>query len=152
MPKRIYKAAIRGDNVTAKGLQRLLSKSYYAKLLAVRQVTQLNRGKNTPGIDGIKSLTPAKRVELAQNLIITQKAKPVRRVWIPKPGKDEKRPLGIPTIEDRARQALVKMALEPYWEAKFEGTSYGFRPGRSTRDAVEKIFVVINKMPNYYHF
>jgi RNA-directed DNA polymerase len=67
----------------------------------------------------------------------------VRRVWIPKPGKAEKRPLGIPTMHDRALQALLKMALEPEWEAKFEPNSYGFRPGRSAHDAVEAIFTAI---------
>lgn len=149
LQKRIYRAASRGNNVLAKGLQKLLLKSYYAKLLAVRQVTQLNRGKKTAGIDGIKSLTPVQRLSLASRLSLTHLAKAVRRVWIPKPGRDEKRPLGIPTVEDRARQALVKMALEPYWEARFEGTSYGFRPGRSTHDAVARIYLVINKKPNY---
>jgi RNA-directed DNA polymerase len=88
-------------------------------------------------------------MELARNLKLTNKARAVRRVWIPKPGRDEKRPLGIPTVEDRARQALVKMALEPYWEAKFEGTSYGFRPGRSTHDAVSRIYTVINQTQCY---
>jgi RNA-directed DNA polymerase len=146
---RIYRAAIGGNHVLAKGLQRILLKSYYAKLLAVRQVTQLNRGKKTAGVDGVKSLTPKERMELVKNLKLTNKAKAVRRVWIPKPGRDEKRPLGIPIVEDRERQALVKMALEPYWEAKFEGTSYGFRPGRSTHDAVARIYLVINKKSNY---
>jgi RNA-directed DNA polymerase len=138
-----------GNHVLARGLQKLLLKSYYAKLLAVRQVTQLNRGKKTAGVDGVKSLSPSKRMELVKNLKLTNKARAVRRVWIPKPGKDEKRPLGIPTVEDRARQALVKMALEPYWEAKFEGTSYGFRPGRSAHDAVARIYTGINQKPNY---
>jgi RNA-directed DNA polymerase len=146
---RIYRAAIGGNHVLAKWLQRILLKSYYAKLLAVRQVTQLNRGKKTAGVDGIKSLTPKERMGLVKNLKLTNKARAVRRVWIPKPGRDEKRPLGIPTVEDRARQALVKMALEPYWEAKFEDTSYGFRPGRSTHDAVARIYLVINKKSNY---
>jgi RNA-directed DNA polymerase len=149
LQKRIYRAASRGNNVLAKGLQKILLKSYYAKLLAVRQVTQLNRGKKTAGVDGIKSLTLVQRLELASRLSLTNKAKAVRRVWIPKPGRDEKRPLGIPTVEDRARQALVKMALEPYWESKFEETSYGFRPGRSAHDAVARIYLVINKKPNY---
>ena len=149
LQKRIYRAASRGNGVLAKGLQKLLLKSYYAKLLAVRQVTQLNRGKKTAGVDGIKSLTPVQRLSLASRLSLTYKAKAVRRVWIPKPGRDEKRPLGIPTVEDRARQALVKMALEPYWESQFEETSYGFRPGRSTHDAVARIYLVINKKPNY---
>jgi RNA-directed DNA polymerase len=149
LQKRIYRAAIGGNHVLARGLQKLLLKSYYAKLLAVRQVTQLNRGKNTAGVDGVKSLPPSKRMELVKNLKLTNKARAVRRVWIPKPGRDEKRPLGIPTVEDRARQALVKMALEPYWEAKFESTSYGFRPGRSAHDAVARIYLVINHKPNY---
>jgi len=115
----------------------------------VRQVTQLNRGKKTAGVDGKKSLTPVQRLSLVSRLKLSHKARAVRRVWIPKPGRDEKRPLGIPTVEDRARQALVKMALEPYWESKFEETSYGFRPGRSTHDAVARIYLVINKKPNY---
>jgi RNA-directed DNA polymerase len=149
LQKRIYRAAKRGNRVLAKGLQRILLKSYYAKLLAVRQVTQLNRGKKTAGIDGVKSLAPEQRLELARNLKLNEKAFPVRRVWIPKPGKTERRPLGIPTVEDRARQALVKMAMEPYWEALFEDTSYGFRPGRSTHDAVARIYLAINKKPNY---
>src|SRR5205085_5045332 len=66
--------------------------------------------------------------------------KPVRRVWIPKPGKAERRPLGIPTMLERAKQALVKLGLEPEWEAVFEPNSYGFRPGRSCQDAIEAIY------------
>ena len=77
------------------------------------------------------------------------KAKPLRRVWIPKPGRNEQRPLGIPTLRDRATQALVKMALEPYWEAQFEGESYGFRPGKSAQDAMQRIHVIISKTPSY---
>ena len=128
LQKRIYRAASKGEDVKARGLQRILLKSHYAKLLAVRQVTQLNSGKKTAGIDGIKSITPNERLTLVKNLKLSHKAKPVRRVWIPKPGRQEKRPLGIPTLRERACQALVKMALEPYWEALFEDTSYGFRP------------------------
>ncbi|MBO0348016.1 reverse transcriptase N-terminal domain-containing protein [Phormidium pseudopriestleyi FRX01] len=111
LQKRIYRAASRGNHVLANGLQKILLKSYYAKLLAVRQVTQLNRGQKTAGVDGKKSLTPVQRLELARNLKLNHKAGAVRRVWIPKPVRNYKRPLGIPTVEDRARQALVKMAL-----------------------------------------
>jgi RNA-directed DNA polymerase len=97
----------------------------------------------------VKSVSSKQRLELAEEIKGNFKAKPLRRVWIPKPGREEKRPLGIPTIRDRAKQALVKMALEPFWEPLFEGTSYGFRPGRSTHDAIARIFSSINK-GNYY--
>lgn len=149
LQKRIYQAAKSGQKAKANRLQKLLLKSYYAKLLATRKVTQDNQGKKTAGVDGVKSLSPKARLKLAQELGKTSKAKPLRRVWIPKPGKDEKRPLGIPTIRDRAEQALVKLALEPYWEAMFEGTSYGFRPGRSAHDAIGRIFQSINKSTYY---
>src|SRR5713101_4137828 len=76
-------------------------------------------------------------------------AKPVRRVWIPKPGKPEKRPLGIPVMHDRGTQALAKLALEPEWEAQFEPHSFGFRPGRSCQDAIRQIYDVISKQPRY---
>ncbi|MDT9340958.1 reverse transcriptase N-terminal domain-containing protein, partial [Trichodesmium erythraeum 21-75] len=86
--------------------QKLLTKSYYALLLAVRRVTQDNQGKKKAGIDGIKSLPPMQRFNLVDVLNRRRlKASPNRRVWIPKPGKDEKRPLGIPTMYDRALQA-----------------------------------------------
>jgi RNA-directed DNA polymerase len=68
-------------------------------------------------------------MSLVNELEIDAKARPARRVWIPKPGRQEKRPLGIPTIRDRAKQALLKLVLEPEWEAKFESESFGFRPG-----------------------
>jgi RNA-directed DNA polymerase len=90
-------------------------------------------------VDGVKSLPPAARLELLGKLKLTGKSKPTRRVWIPKPGRDEKRPLGIPVMYDRALQAVVKAALEPEWEAAFEPNSYGFRPGRSPHDAIKQI-------------
>jgi RNA-directed DNA polymerase len=106
-------------------------------------VTQDNQGKKTAGRDGKASLSPVERLALAKELHPKQqrkrKAQPVRRVWIPKPGKSEKRPLGIPVMSDRASQALVKQALEPEWEARFEATSYGFRPGRGCHDAIGAI-------------
>jgi RNA-directed DNA polymerase len=124
-------------------------KSRAAALLAVRRVTQDNQGKHTAGIDGIKSLAPHQRQALAANLSKLPIGSPTRRVWIPKPGKAELRPLSIPTLYDRARQALVKLALEPEWEAKFEPNSYGFRPGRSVHDAIGAIFIAIEKQPKY---
>ena len=149
LQKRIYQASQRGDIKTVRQLQRLLSKSQSAKLLAVRKVTQDNQGKKTAGVDGVKSLVPSQRLALAESLTIGQKAKPVRRVWIPKAGTDEQRPLGIPTMADRAGQALVKCVLEPEWEARFEPNSYGFRPGRSCHDAIEAIFTAIAHKPKY---
>ncbi len=154
LQKRIFKAAQLGDDKTVRRLQKTLLRSRSAKTLAVRQVTQDNRGKNTAGVDGVKSLTPPQRMELVESLRLTGKAMPTRRVWIPKPGTTEKRPLGIPTLQDRALQALVKQGLEPEWEAKrrparFEPNSYGFRPGRSAQDAIKAIWVTINKKAKY---
>jgi RNA-directed DNA polymerase len=117
--------------------------------LATRRVTQDNQGQKTPGVDGIASLEPEDRCALVQHLSFTGTAQPVRRVWIPKPGTAEKRPLGIPTMRDRARQALALSALEPQWEARFEPNSYGFRPGRSCHDAIQAIFSAIRFKPKY---
>ena len=114
-------------------------------MLSVRKVTTENRGKKTAGVDGVKSLSPEARMRLVGQLKLTGKSKPTRRVWIPKPGKDEKRPLGIPTMYDRALQGVVKVALEPEWEALFEPNSYGFRPGRSCHDAICQIKVAIKQ-------
>ena len=149
LQKRIYRASLRGDVKAIRRLQKTLMKSWYARCLAVRRVTQDNQGKSTAGVDGVKSLSPAARLKLVANLKLGSKVKPTRRVWIPKPGTDEKRPLGIPTMYDRALQALVKMALEPEWEARFEPNSYGFRPGRSCHDAIEAIYRSINKKAKY---
>ncbi len=135
LQKRIFQATERGDKPQIRKLQRLLVNSRASKLLAVRRVTQENKGKRTAGVDGVKSLTPKQRLELASSLKLKDKASPLRRVEIPKPGTDEKRPLGIPTIYDRALQGVLKLALEPEWEARFEANSYGFRPGRSALDA-----------------
>lgn len=149
LQRRIYKASQSGDITRVHKLQRLLLKSQAAKLLAIRKVTQDNQGKNTAGVDGVKSLTPKQRFVMAENIGKLPIGRPTRRVWIPKPGKEEKRPLGIPTIHDRALQALVKLALEPQWEARFEPNSYGFRPGRSVHDAIGAIFASIRYLPKY---
>ncbi|MEH2175598.1 group II intron reverse transcriptase/maturase [Nostoc sp.] len=149
LQKRIYQASQRGDVKAVRKLQKTLLNSWSAKMLAVRKVTQDNQGKNTAGVDGKKALTPKARFELVKTLELNHKSTPTRRVWIPKPGKTEKRPLGIPTIAERAKQALVKLALEPEWEAKFEPNSYGFRPGRSCMDAIEGIKVAIKQKSKY---
>lgn len=139
LQKRIYQASQRGDTKSVRNLQKTLSNSWSAKCLAVRRVSQDNQGKKTAGIDGVKSLRPDQRLAMAMHLKFTDKSKPVRRVWIPKPGSEDQRPLGIPTLHDRALQTLAKMVLEPEWEAQFEANSYGFRPGRSCHDAIQAI-------------
>ena len=149
LQKRIYRAYVNGDVKKGKRLQKTLINSYNSRLLAVRKVSQDNRGKATAGVDKVKSLTPIKRLAMAEELKPSDKAKPIRRVWIPKPGRDEKRPLGIPVMRDRAAQALVKAAIEPQWEWKFEPNSYGFRPGRGAHDAVGAIFLQIRYKSKY---
>jgi RNA-directed DNA polymerase len=149
LQRRISRASQAGDGRKVHQLQRLLLKSRAAQFLAVRRVTQDNQGQKTAGVDGIKSLTPQQRLTLAQHLGRLPYGKPLRRVWIPQRGTNEQRPLGIPTLHDRALQALVHAALEPEWEAKFEPNSYGFRPGRSTHDAIGAICTAINKQPKY---
>jgi RNA-directed DNA polymerase len=149
LQKRIFRASQRGDVRAVRRLQKTLINSWSAKALAVRRVTQDNQGKRTAGVDGVKNLTPKQRLELINQLRLNRRAKPTRRVWIPKPGRKEKRPLGIPTMYDRATQALVKAALEPEWEARFEENSFGFRPGRSALDAIEAIFLAIKQKDKY---
>jgi retron-type reverse transcriptase len=109
-------------------------------LESVRRVTQVNSGKDTPGVDQMVATTPEERGRLCDQLsgLDLHQVRPVRRVYIPK--RQGQRPLGIPTIVDRCVQAMVKNALEPFWEARFEGISYGFRPGRGCHDAIEKVF------------
>ena len=98
LQRRIYRASRRRQVKLVHKLQRLLVKSWYGRLLAVRRVTQDNRGKRTAGIDGVKSLTPSQRLQMALSLSQFARPRPLRRIWIPKPGKTEKRPLSIPMM------------------------------------------------------
>ena len=141
--QQIYRASQHGDHKKLRSLQRLMLKSRANAELSVRQVTQINLGRKTPGVDGRVALTPDERTELIKDLLQDQtwKTQPARRVYIPK-AKGKTRPLGIPTIADRCRQAMVKNALEPEWEAKFEPLSYGFRPGRDCHDAIGRIYLL----------
>ena len=149
--RRVYKASMEGKRSTVHALQRRIIGSLDAKLLAVRRVTTENRGRNTPGVDGVKALSHDKKIELAYKLKLDGKSKAIRRVYVPKEGANKIgiRPLGIPTIEDRAKQMLAKLALEPEWEAMFEPNSYGFRPGRSCHDAIASIFLSLRGKTRY---
>ena len=143
LQKRIFKAIREGDKAKAINLQKLVLSSHAARMLAVRQVTQLNQGRKTAGIDGKKSLTFKERFQLEETLkchIKTWKHQGLREIPIPK--KDGSiRLLKVPTIADRAYQCLIKYALEPAHEATFHARSYGFRPGRSTHDAQKILFL-----------
>ena len=150
LQKRVFKAIQVGDKRKAKSLQKLILKSLAARLLAIRQVTQLNAGKKTAGVDGKASISYEERFELSAELKtksnnwIHQK---LREIPIPK--KDGKtRILKVPTIADRAWQCLAKYALEPAHEATFHARSYGFRVGRSAHDAQRLLFQNLNSQVN----
>lgn len=141
---RIAKAVREGRWNKAKSLQWLLTHSFYGKAVAVKRVTE-NRGKKTPGIDHETWDTPEEKANAIKSLNRRgYRPQPLRRVYIPK-ANGKLRKLGIPTMKDRAMQALHLLALEPIAESTDDHNSYGFRPGRATRDAAEKCFNVFAK-------
>jgi RNA-directed DNA polymerase len=153
LQQHISNASQRGDKLAVHSLQLRLIESEAARLLSVRRVTEENHGKDTPGVDGIKSLTPPERLAMSSTIHPSnwhrQPARPVRRVWIPKPGTTERHPLAVPSMIDRCKQALVKLALEPEWEARFEPHSYGFRPGRGAHEAITAIVQALAQRPAF---
>lgn len=149
MQRRIYKAKQKDKMDLVHHLQNRLIQSLDAKLLSIRQVTTLNLGKNTSGYDDKIYKTPKEKLDLAYQLKIDGKSDIQLRIDISQPGKKQSRALGIPTLRDRAKQNLVKLALEPEWEAVFEPSSYGFRPGKSCQDAIETIFMSTRSKPRY---
>jgi RNA-directed DNA polymerase len=148
LQRRIFVAKLSGNLGQIRRLQKILIKSKANLLYSIRRITSINRGKKTAGIDKLKYLRPADRYLLFSKMcnsnLLEWNPPPVKRVYVPKPGKSEKRPLGIPTIKDRVIQMVVKNALEPEWEAFFEHGSYGFRPARSTHDAMARLWRVIS--------
>ena len=143
LQKRIYRASKNNDKKKVRDLQRQLMRSNSCLLKAINRVTKENKGRFTPGIDGFKATSDRARVKLFDMMknekMKLHKPKPAFRKYIPKKN-GKLRSLGIPTIKDRIYQEIIRMALEPEWEAKFEPTSYGFRPKRRAHDAMERIF------------
>ena len=139
---RIAKATREGRWGKVKSLQWLLTHAFSAKLLAVRRVTR-NSGRKTPGVDGIVWKTPVQKLNAARSLQRRGYCpKPLRRIYIPKKN-GKLRPLGIPTMIDRSQQALHLLGLEPVAETLADPNAYGFRPKRSTADAIEQCFTVL---------
>ena len=150
LQRRVYKAVRAGDRRRARSLQKLILKSTSARLLAIRQVTQLNTGKRTAGVDGKSSLTFKERFVLSDQLrdtVNNWRHQGLREIPIPKKN-GKVRLLKVPTMADRAWQCLAKYALEPAHEATFHAKSYGFRPGRSAHDAQKLLFLNLNSQKN----
>ena len=146
LQRRIVQAQQQGKKRKVRALQLILTRSYSGRCLAVRRVTE-NTGRRTPGVDGQVLKTPEEKAQAVQTLNAEDyKAQPLKRTYIPKgnsPAGKKLRPLGIPTIQDRAEQVLHLLAVEPIAETTADPNSYGFRKERSVADAIEQCFIVL---------
>jgi RNA-directed DNA polymerase len=142
---RIVQAVQAGRWGKAKALRRLLTRSFSAKALAVKRVTE-NKGRRTTGVDGETWTTPRQKAAAIGSLRSRgYQSQPRKRVYIPKPGSHKQRKLGIPTMKDRAMEALQLQALGPIAETTGDPNCYGFRPKRSTADAIEQCFIILGR-------
>jgi RNA-directed DNA polymerase len=147
--QRIYRAASRGDGPTVRKRQRLMRHAWSATRLAVRRVTQDTRGNKTAGMDGVNSLTATQRLRCAPTFTRAGTASPVRRAWRPTPGSPDPRPLGIPTMADRARQTVATYVREPAGEARVAPNRDGVRPGRSCHEAITALHTAMGHTATY---
>ena len=147
--RRVYKASIERNTAKVHALQRRIIGSLDARLIAVKRVTTENKRRNIASVSGQKAISDEMKMKLVSKLKLDGKTKAIRRVYITKSEKRNVRLLGIVTIEDRAKQMLAKLALEPEWEAVFEPNSYGFRPGRSCHNAIASLFLSLQGRYRY---
>jgi RNA-directed DNA polymerase len=145
--QRIFAASREGDPKRVRNLQKLMLRSRSNALVAVRRVTEINAGRKTAGVDGVRVVESQQKADLADwahHQAMPWSPRPVKRVYVPK-SNGRRRPLGIPVIADRCLQAVTVNALEPEWEARFEPRSYGFRPGRGCHDAIVAIHTTASR-------
>ena len=146
--RRVYKASMQGNKKKVHALQRRIIDSLDAKLVAIRRITTENNGHNTSGLNRQTTISNYAKVKLTFKLKLGEKACAIRPIFIPKTSKNRILPLGT-KIEDRAKQMLAELVLEPEWEATFNSNDYIFRPRRSYHDAIKKLFFSLNGKSQY---